>query len=240
MPLLVLLLLLLAVPAAESAELRGRVRAGASLSAAASLSVAVDAWACGKDGRIDDPRLRFGPDRGIADVVVRMAGDVEAPPYKAGKQAVVIDQRDCVFVPHLVITTPGVPVAVRNSDRFLHTFRTKGVVNRNVNKAQTGGKEDLVAFAEPEIVTAVCDVHHWMSAVIVVAGHAWTAATDEAGRFVIADLVPGSYRLEFWHELLGTRRATVEVGAGGAGFDLVWEAAVGADPTESLPSSTRP
>ena len=223
MSLALFLILLLSAPAAESAGLEGRIRAAPSLAAPAGFSVAVDSWACGKDGLIDDPRLRIGTGRGLADVVVRVAGSMDAPPYETGTDAAVIDQRDCVFVPHLVITAPGVPVLVRNSDRLLHTFRTKASENRNVNKAQPAGKEDRVAFAEPEILGAVCDVHHWMSAVIVVAGHAWTAATDEQGRFRIDGIAPGTYTLELWHQVLGQHSARVEVSEQGGSLDMVWE-----------------
>ena len=223
MPFFLALALLLAPHPAAAAGLHGRVMASPSLAAAGPLSVAVDAWACGNEGRIGDPRLVIGEGRGIAHVVVRVMGSANAPPYNATGPGPVIDQKGCVFVPHLVIAAPGVPVRVRNSDRLLHTFRTKAALNRNVNKAQTSGKEDTVVFAEPEIVRAACDVHYWMGAVIVVAEHAWTVATDEAGRFALNGLPAGRYQLELWHETLGTRRVLAEAGADGASLEVVWE-----------------
>jgi len=80
MPFFLALVLLLAPHSAAAARLHGRVSAPPSLATAGSLSVAVDAWACGNEGRIADPRLVIGEGRGIADVVVRVVGPADAPP----------------------------------------------------------------------------------------------------------------------------------------------------------------
>ncbi len=212
----------LAAAPVDAATLTGRVVAGAEITAPAPLSVAVDDWACGDQGSIADPRLVLAADRGVADVVVRLPGVVGAPAYPDRGPAL-IDQKGCAFEPHVSVVAPGQEVLARNSDGVLHNFRTISAANRSVNRAQIRGKQDTFRFASPELISVACDVHYWMSAVIVVAENAFTAVTDTGGGYRIEGLEPGSYTVEFWHERLGTRRAKVDIGAEGGRLDLVWE-----------------
>lgn len=217
----------------QAATVTGRVRAGESVGPAKALSVAVDAWACALDGKTPDPSLVIGPERGLANVVVRF--DVPGAAAAVADGDVLIDQKGCVFTPHVVMVAPGQTVRLRNSDRVLHNFRTITNHNRAVNKAQIGGKEESFAFGKPEIVRAACDVHYWMSVIIVVAPHRFVAVTDEAGGLRIDGLPAGRYRAELWHERLGTKTVVVAVSDEGGLLEVVWEAAVRGDDPGSTP-----
>ena len=207
-------------PVAAGAGLEGTISAGASVRPPSELSVAVDDWICGDNGTTADPRLVIGSDGGLANVVVTALGIIGAPAYAAAGERV-IDQKGCVFTPHVTVVAPGEPVEVRNGDDILHTFRTTARENRNINKAQIRGASDRVVFERPENIRVLCDVHYWMSAVIAVAPHAHVAVSDANGRFRIEGLEPGSYRLQLWHEVLGTREAEAVVGP--APFRFTWE-----------------
>jgi hypothetical protein len=61
--------------------------------------------------------------------------------------------------------------------------------------------------------TVKCDVHPWMQAFVGVFAHPYFAVTKTDGKFALANLDPGTYEVEAWHERLGTRKATVTVGA---------------------------
>ncbi len=61
--------------------------------------------------------------------------------------------------------------------------------------------------------TIKCDVHPWMHAYIGVFTNPFYSVTKEDGKFTIANLPPGTYQIEAWHEKLGTQKATVTVGA---------------------------
>lgn len=202
--------------------LQGHITAASSIPTPPALSVAVDAWVCAEGGEIADPRLVIGADRGLADVVVTVTNVEAAPPYApVGRPAIV--QKSCVFTPHVVTVAPGQDLDVRNADRILHTFRTVAELNRRVNRAQVGGKRDTVSFAAAEIVTLECDVHYWMSAVVVVAPHALVAVSDSGGNFRIEGLEPGHYDLALWHQQLGRKTATAVVESEAGRFEFAWE-----------------
>jgi plastocyanin len=210
-------------PAAQAATLTGRMTAAKDVVPPKTLSVAVDAWACAPDGRIQDPSLVLGPDGGVADVVVRLTGSGEAPPY-AAKAPAIMDQKHCAFVPHVVVVGPGQDLLVKNSDAVLHNFHTLAKANRSVNQAQVKGKEDTFRFTAPEIIPVECDVHYWMSAVVVVAANAWTGVSGPDGTFTIEGVPPGDYTAELWHQRLGTRSVPVHVDDAGGRLDVEWAA----------------
>jgi hypothetical protein len=74
------------------------------------------------------------------------------------------------------------------------------------------GRTIPVTFAKPEIVRIECDLHSWMTAWVVVAAHPFYAVTGADGSFAFDNLPPGQYKLQIWHERLGTLPASVTVG----------------------------
>jgi hypothetical protein len=58
-----------------------------------------------------------------------------------------------------------------------------------------------------------CDVRSWMSAWWISQDHPYYALTDDHGAFTLADVPPGNYTLEAWHETLGKTTAAVTVAA---------------------------
>jgi plastocyanin len=213
--------------AADASMVTGHIAAGAAIENAEPLSVVMDSWLCGKDGKIADPRLQISEERGLANVVVRLrpSAGIAAPAYPASTEPMLIDQKKCVFEPHVVVVAPGQPVLSRNSDATLHNFHTKAEANKAINKAQVKGNDVTTKFLEPEIVRVECDVHHWMSAVVVVADSAWTAVSDAAGAFSIDAVPAGSYEVALWHEQLGEKTGKLEVMETGGEFELTWDAA---------------
>jgi len=140
---------------------------------------------------------------------------IDIPPpgmtWPANAEKVTMDQRGCVFVPRIVIVPVGGTVDFLNSDRLLHNIHSTPKLNVAFNRTQPKDRTIPVTFAKPEIVRVDCDLHSWMTAWVVVAPHPYYAVTKGDGQFSFDSLPPGSYRLQIWHERLGTVPAEVKV-----------------------------
>jgi hypothetical protein len=127
----------------------------------------------------------------------------------------VLDQKDCRYTPHVVGVQVGQALRVRSSDpKTLHNTHYAPQANRPGNFGLTdAGAERVVKFEKPEFIRVKCDVHPWMTAYIGVFDSPFFATSDEnAGRFEIAEVPPGKYKLTAWHEQLGQVEQEVVVG----------------------------
>jgi hypothetical protein len=92
------------------------------------------------------------------------------------------------------------------------------------HRARPCGKETLFNVGLPTwrqvtkrrdrvgLIRIDCDVlHTWMSAVIIVTRTLHFAVSDENGKFVVGQLPAGPYRVEVWHEKLGTQSTRLTV-----------------------------
>jgi len=123
-----------------------------------------------------------------------------------------IDQSGCLYRPRVVGVQAGQPLVILNSDPLLHNVHTQAKDNDTFNQAmpQQGTRLEKTLW-EREKVHVKCDVHPWMSAYIGVEPHPWFAVTDAAGAFTLENVPPGEYVVEAWHEVYGTKTATVTV-----------------------------
>jgi uncharacterized membrane protein/plastocyanin len=152
----------------------------------------------------------------LANVLVFVSKGAEewAAPAAAGE--VLVDQKGCVYHPHVLGARVGQPVAIRNSDPVLHNVHALAKTNDGFNLSMpTIGQVATKRFDKAEIVALKCDVHPWMGARIGVFDHPWFAVTDAKGAFSLAGVPPGRYTLTAWHETLGERTAEVTVPPGG-------------------------
>lgn len=117
-----------------------------------------------------------------------------------------------MFVPRIVVVPVGGTLDFQNSDRLLHNIHATPKLNVAFNRTQPMGRTIPVTFTEPEIVRVTCDLHSWMTAWVVVAAHRFYGVTGADGRFAFDNLPPGQYRLQIWHERLGTVPMSVTVG----------------------------
>ena len=148
----------------------------------------------------------------LANVFVYLA---DAPPSTGStRDAAVLDQKDCRYVPHVVGVQVGQPLRIRSSDpKTLHNVHYNPSANAAGNFGMTdAGAERSVQFDEAEFIRVKCDVHPWMTAYVGVFDSPFFAISDEnAGQFEIARVPSGKYRLIAWHEQFGQVEQTVEV-----------------------------
>jgi plastocyanin len=133
-------------------------------------------------------------------------------------QKVVVDNKECAFVPRIQIGRAGGKVEVTNSDALLHNanLSLKGAGKTLANMAlPTPGMKQTKDLKDAGLVEVKCDVHQWMHAWIYVSPHPYAALTNDDGTFEMTGVPPGEYNAKVWHETLGEATAKVKVDPGG-------------------------
>jgi plastocyanin len=129
-------------------------------------------------------------------------------------EPVQLDQKGCMYHPHVLGVRVGQPLRIVNDDQTMHNVHGMPRTNQEFNKSQpiTGQKDDFT-FTRPEVMIPFkCDVHGWMNAYVGVLNHPYFAVTGSGGTFELRAIPPGTYTVEAWHEKLGTVRQTVTLG----------------------------
>jgi hypothetical protein len=155
----------------------------------------------------------------LANVFVWVKGGLEGKSFEPSAQAVVLDQKGCLYTPHVIGIQSNQPLQVTNSDSFTHNVHPLPQANREFNRSQSAGAAPVDhKFPRQELMIPVkCNVHPWMRSYISVVDHPFFAVTGTDGSFTIPGLPPGTYTIEAIHESLGTKEASVTVGASESG-----------------------
>ena len=148
----------------------------------------------------------------IANTVVSIVAIARGKPFV--KEAPVLDQKGCVFVPHIVVVPAGLKLSVLNSDAMAHNIHTDTDVNKESNSTMQPNEKSSLKYDEPDHVAVHCDLHPWMKAWIVVAANPYFQITGEDGTFKIQNVSAGTYSISFWHETLGEQKKQITVKAG--------------------------
>ena len=195
---------------AEAAAIKGTVQYVGGPVESKKLSVTVDQFVCGKDK--DAEELSLSPQRGLRNAVVSLASPPPDARWSFSTAPVFLDQRQCAFVPRVILVPVGGTVEFLNSDRLLHNLHSVSRANAVFNRTQPKGRTIPITFTKPEIVRITCDLHSWMRAWVVVMEHPFHAVTGAAGEFALDNVPSGKYTLNVWHETLGTVTKDVTVG----------------------------
>jgi plastocyanin len=145
-------------------------------------------------------------------------------------KALVLDQKGCMYSPHVLAVEVGQPVMIENSDGFLHNVHALSIDNPAFNFAQvTKGEKPIEPFKVPETFQLKCDVHPWMKAIVRVFDNPYFAVTNETGTYSIdtAGLADGTYTVQAWQEVYhDSEPQQVEVKGGKASkpVDFVFKA----------------
>lgn len=168
---------------------------------------------CGRQHSLED-LVVSADERGIKNVTVALL-DVPSDAWGATRPhtRLEIDNRMCRFVPHVAVAVVGDTIVAKNSDPVLHTTHYYGPLRSNVALPRPDMSVSRVV-RRSGIIAVLCDLHGWMKAFIRVDDHGLHDVTDKTGSFAVADIPPGSYTVEFWHEKLGTRHIEIEVDSG--------------------------
>lgn len=137
--------------------------------------------------------------------------------YPLPTEALTLDQRGCMYEPHVFAIRAGQDLKILNSDPTIHNIQSKSQVNPKFNEFMTSNKVPprIAKFPKPELPIPIkCDVHPWMVAWAGVFDHPFFAVTGDDGTFELKGLPAGEYTVATWHEKYGPQEQEVKVGEG--------------------------
>jgi hypothetical protein len=162
--------------------------------------------------------LLVGKAGGLANAFVYIQQGLENKKFEPTQDAVVLDQRGCMFVPRVIGVRASGPLDLKNGDSVSHNVHPMPANNREWNQEQPPNAPDAPhKFARPEVMIPVkCNIHAWMHAWIGVVDHPYFAVTNGDGKFEWKNVPPGDYTIAVWHEKLGTQTQPVHLAASGS------------------------
>lgn len=159
---------------------------------AAQLAIAGDIT-----GKVTAKRKKYLPHAVI--YIDSVKGDFEPQ-----KEHPVIDQKNMVFIPHVLPVLAGTTVDFLNSDEVAHNVFTpdKTAEKFNLGTWPTG---EIRSYTFEKRCDKVCDavmlcnVHPEMEAFVIIMQNPYFSTTDKEGNFTIENVPAGEYTVSVWH-----------------------------------------
>ncbi|MCP5007038.1 MAG: hypothetical protein GY941_24305 [Planctomycetes bacterium] len=201
-------------------SISGTVKLKGDAPEAKMLKVDKDQATCGHDN-IPSEALILSADNGVKNAVVSIQGISSGKKFSTDK--ISVDQKKCVFIPHVTLAPKGQAVDLLNSDDVMHNLHSYSMKNTAFNEGVTGGGSLPKTFGYAETIKVTCDVHTWMTSWLIVQDNPYYELSDDNGNFKIENVPAGDYTLQVWQESLGKSTQQVSVKAGAnteVNFDL--------------------
>ena len=124
----------------------------------------------------------------------------DAPRQPAAKRSLTMTQQNKRFDPHVLVVPVGSVVNFPNRDPFFHNVFSLYDGKRFDLGLYEAGSSKGVTFSKPGICYVFCNIHPEMSAVIIAVNTPYYTVSSRSGEIRIADVPPGRYVLNVWHE----------------------------------------
>jgi plastocyanin len=140
-------------------------------------------------------RVQDARGRAVTDAVVY--AEPEGRQLPLAKKSAVLDQRNRMFVPHVLAVQTGTAVSFPNSDDVRHHVYSFSAAKSFQLPLYKGTPANPEVFDRAGVVTLGCNIHDQMSAYIVVVDTPYFAKTVN-GVAELADVDAGRYTLRVW------------------------------------------
>jgi len=146
-------------------------------------------------GTVKIKRLRSP--KNVVVYIEKMQGEFKPP-----KEHAVMDQKNMVFLPHVLPVVAGTTVDFLNNDPVLHNV---------FSPDECADKFNLGTWAAGEVrgytykkagceSVVLCNVHPEMEGWVMVLQNPYFAKTGKDGAFTIENVPAGTYTLKVWHQ----------------------------------------
>lgn len=156
----------------------------------------------------------------LPEMIVYLESSEPNRRFPAPGEPAVISQKGAKFQPNPLIICVGQSVEFRNDeDRPIeHNVFSRSPARTFDLGLYKPGVDKRVTFEQPGAVRLFCSIHRYMDGMIFVCPTPFFAKVGADGRFDIADVPPGSYRVKTWQARQRFKEQTsdVEVTAGQA------------------------
>ncbi|HWQ56678.1 MAG TPA: hypothetical protein VN442_23530 [Bryobacteraceae bacterium] len=201
-------------PTGDEGTITGKVAFQGQAPKFPAISMDADAFCASKhSGKVFPDAVVVNDNGTLKNVFVYVKSGLEGKSFAVSDQPAVLDQKGCIYEPHVLGMQAGQNLRVVTSDNTTHNIHPMPKVNREWNVSQPPGADPIVrTFTRPEASIPVkCNQHPWMKAYIHVMGHPFYSVSGQDGAFLLKGLPPGKYEIEAVHEQFGaeTRQVTV-------------------------------
>lgn len=187
--------------------MRGRVFFKGQAPAPKSIRMNQDAVCAAVGGEsVYSEEIVLNPDSTLANVFVYVKAGLGQKRYPVPATAVILDQHNCRYVPHVVGLQVGQTLKILNSDLTFHNVHAAAKINKPFNLGMSKvEKVKTRTFDQAEVMIPLqCNVHPWMSAYVGVLEHPFFEVTDSTGSFELEAMPAGEYVVAAWHEVFGS------------------------------------
>ena len=122
-----------------------------------------------------------------------------------------IDMRAREFVPRVQVIRAGGKVGFPNSDPFSHNVFSNSALGAFDLGLYRSRVTRAANFTRPGVYAIYCNIHARMVSFVVAVSTPYVARVGRDGRFSIAGVPAGTYRVRVWHERAAEVTQTIDV-----------------------------
>ena len=159
-------------------------------------------------GKINVKAKRYKKDTVV--YIEKVEGDFLPPEEHA-----IMDQKDLVFIPHVLVVLKGTTVDYLNSDDVRHNVFSPDAIADKMNLGMwPRGEVRPYTFNKLGDAVMLCNVHAEMEAYVVVLQNPYFSKTDKEGNYIIENVPPGEYTLKVWNKKYRAKDKKIKIKKG--------------------------
>lgn len=156
------------------------------------LLLAFPTYAATVEVRVQDAR-----GKAVREAVVYAVPEGRSLPL--ARRTAVMDQKNRMFIPHVLAVQTGTAVRFPNSDDIRHHVYSFSPAKQFQLPLYKGTPAKPEVFGKAGVVTLGCNIHDQMTAFIIVVDTPYFEKTGANGRAALRELEAGRYTLHVWY-----------------------------------------